>query len=207
MNQGNLNKCDEFGELISAMLDNELTLAERSSLDEHLATCESCRQLGATFADLELLVRSPIEFNESQISSTLRGTFSQHTAADGTVMRKGRYGSSTRTFVAAAIVLIGFVGFVRMVQHQPQLSPVADDLPIARPLQNLSVISHQQRLTQEVTRETLQWELRTMKLELDQLNLSEDQSRRLHQRLTELMNQLEFPKDQFAQPIESGETI
>ncbi len=216
MTSENLTTCDDFGELVSARLDNELSESEQLALDGHLAVCEVCRQRVATFGEIQLLVRSPIEFDGPQVARTLHGVWGHRSTSRHGRLRK--WWSSAGTYATAAVLLLGFVGFIKTVQTEPRQTGStamqtagSEELKLQRgrllPLENLRVISHQQRRTQEMVRETLQWELRAMKLDLEQLELSEDQSTRLHQRVTELMDQLAFPSIRSPKPKHTGETI
>ena len=103
------------------------------------------------------------------------------------------HGATWLTFGTAAVLLLGFVGFVRWLPSMQTNSPAEVVRPVAHTLETLSSISQQQRRTQEMAREALQWELRTLKLELDQLQLPPDESRRFRDRLAELTDQLEYP--------------
>lgn len=180
--------CDDWGELVSARLDHELTASEREAVEAHLATCEPCRQLVSTFEDIDDLVRTPINVDGGRVMALVADDAGHRCERPARGLR--RLGSTFASAGTAAVLLLGFVGLVRWMQADPRGEVVR---PVTYPLETLSTISHQQRRTQEMTREALQWELRTLKLELDQLQLTPDESRRLRGRLAELIRQLEFP--------------
>ncbi len=201
MNQDKHAACEDWGELVSALLDQELTSDERASTEAHLATCAPCRQLASALERVDNLVRTPVHVAPS---CTMPLWTCDHAGrADRRhAGRRGRWSRLASVGTAAAL-LLGLVGTVRWMQTSPSTDVVR---PVARTLDRLSAISQQQRRTQEMTRETLQWELRTLKLELDQLQLTPDESRRLRGRLTELIRQLEIPSVELNARNRSGRT-
>lgn len=65
-----MQKCEEFQALISALLDEEITEAERSALMEHLAQCDDCKarlsdQLAMRDALRSMTAEAPAGFAES----------------------------------------------------------------------------------------------------------------------------------------------
>lgn len=175
--------CEEWAERVSALRDNELSGSEREATAAHLATCDHCRQLTSTMDSIDNLIRTPVDVDANRI-------LTQSMLAGRPRVRGMRgYASNLATLGTAAALLLGFVGLVRWMQPGQDVGHVPE-----RPLEMLRTISYQQRRTQEMAREALQWELRALKLELDQLQLTPDESRQLRDRLTELTRQLEVPE-------------
>ncbi len=54
--------CDQYCELLSARIDNELTVAEEAALNEHLAQCAECAQYEEQLRELERLT---VEWEET----------------------------------------------------------------------------------------------------------------------------------------------
>lgn len=50
-----------YGELISALLDGEISPEEKTALDAHIAGCESCRRLYLAFSSLDAAVADSLE--------------------------------------------------------------------------------------------------------------------------------------------------
>ena len=70
--------CEHCRQLISALVDKELTEGERGSLDEHLAQCSECAQYPEQIRELERLTSEwessamPSEVEEAILSRTNR---------------------------------------------------------------------------------------------------------------------------------------
>jgi anti-sigma factor RsiW len=123
-------------ELISASLTGDLTDGERLQLDEHLATCESCRATLAAFANERRLVSGLAHAPAPQdLSARVRGGIERgRYAAAPWWRRPGRVvaiGASLAT-VAAAILAVVVLGNLRPgpVGHATP-SPSASALPSA----------------------------------------------------------------------------
>ena len=50
-----MNLCEQYGELISAAIDDELSADERSRLEKHLAECVECRGQFQCFEQVDRL--------------------------------------------------------------------------------------------------------------------------------------------------------
>lgn len=68
--------CEQIRQLISALVDKELTEGERGSLDEHLAQCSECAQYSEQIRELERLTS---EWEASQMPSDVEQTITDKT--------------------------------------------------------------------------------------------------------------------------------
>jgi hypothetical protein len=104
-------------ELISASLTGDLTDAERLHLDEHLATCESCRATLAAFADERRLVSGLAHVPAPHdLSARVRGGIERGRYAAAPWWRRPggllAIGGSLAT-VAAALLAVAVIGNLR----------------------------------------------------------------------------------------------
>lgn len=69
-----MSNCLKYEELISAMLDGELTSAEENELTEHIAHCASCRKMYETYKEVfssfqDVMQEPPAELKENVMSA------------------------------------------------------------------------------------------------------------------------------------------
>ena len=191
-----MNPCPDYGPLISASLDGELDHAERKQLDAHLAECEACRQLGARFARTDGLVAVPANVSPVDLCENVQRRVRRQ--------RRRRQLSAIVTYATAACILLGFAGSVLYLQKSDNHGVEVVD--ILEPLTTLQVVSRQEDRTYQSLRESLQWELRALRLEVRQLRLAPDQAAKLIQRIEILMRRIENP-DIPPDKLDAGETI
>lgn len=101
-----MSDCEKYLELISASLDGALTGAERAELDEHLASCPSCRALRE---DLTALRDGCAGWGEEDPPEGFAARVAAAAAAGGApkkVLFLRRYRSLLATAAVAAVVLL-----------------------------------------------------------------------------------------------------
>jgi hypothetical protein len=64
------------------------------------------------------------------------------------------------------------------------------DNDVIGPLQTLQVVSRQEQRTYATMRKLMEWDLRALKLELKQMNLSPDQAEQLGHRIDQLIERV-----------------
>ena len=96
-----MDRCSEMQELISRMLDEELSEREQKELNEHLAHCEECRSLYEAFADVSSILREDLVEPPESLYENVMGEVRR----DAMIKRNRR---RIRGFVtaAAAVLLI-----------------------------------------------------------------------------------------------------
>ena len=100
-----MTDCEKYQELLSAMLDGELTEAEQRALEAHLAECPDCRAMYEAFAAVHAAVSETEELPETLHS----GIMNRVNAAAGTGKKRGtvRYLRPALTAAACLAVVAG----------------------------------------------------------------------------------------------------
>ena len=101
-----MRSCDEFQELISAMLDGELTDAELAEVNAHIAVCEQCRAMYEAFSAVSDALRAV------EVPDTLHDGIIQRVESARKVVRFQKRFRVLRPLVATAACLIVIVGTV-----------------------------------------------------------------------------------------------
>ena len=97
-----MRSCEEYREMISAMLDGELPEAERAALEAHIASCAACAETYDAFAALTL--------PEEEVPETLHAGIMARVAPAQKAMRGQRILARTRAWLTAAACLVFVVG-------------------------------------------------------------------------------------------------
>ena len=194
-----MSACEEYGPLISAMIDDELSADERARVDVHLQSCAACRRRAAVFTELGRLAATPAPLPPSDWRNEI-----EHRAY---VRKRKQRLSWATTYVAAAAVLLAMIGTVwhfrgvhterlavnpktAIVQHD-QDRPPAKESTLTGPLETLQVVSRQEKRTYNAMRRLMAWDLRALKLELKQMDLAPAQIKQLGRRIDMLIDRVE----------------
>jgi anti-sigma factor RsiW len=97
-----MRSCEEYREMISALLDGELPEAERAALEAHIASCAACAETYDAFAALTL--------PEEEVPATLHAGIMARVAPAQKALRGQRILARTRAWLTAAACLVFVVG-------------------------------------------------------------------------------------------------
>ena len=97
-----MRSCEEYREMISALLDGELPEAERAALEAHIASCAACAETYDAFAALTL--------PEEEVPATLHADIMARVAPAQKALRGQRILARTRAWLTAAACLVFVVG-------------------------------------------------------------------------------------------------
>lgn len=100
-----MSRCEEYQELISRMVDGELSDRRKAALEEHIRTCEDCAALYSAFSALsqqigEDLEDVPLDLRENVMAEIRREK----------IRRENRIPAALRGILAAAACLAVIVG-------------------------------------------------------------------------------------------------
>lgn len=100
-----MSRCDEYQELISRMVDDDLTARQRASLEEHIRNCADCAALYNAFSALsrqigEDLEDVPLDLRENVMAEVRREE----------IRRKNRLPRALRGVLAAAACVAVIIG-------------------------------------------------------------------------------------------------
>lgn len=175
-------ECQQLGPALSALIDGELAGTEKSAVAQHLISCDACRQRVRAF---ETVNQSILKRGEAPRVSPARSRWPGHF----------RFAAP---LAAAALLLVG------VLINWPQTPPAEPETLTAeemlRPIQQIHQISQQREHDQTLMLQTMELNLRTMQLELEQLPPGDPQRAVMQQRLDSLMgrvleNQFTFAMD------------
>ena len=183
------SECEQFEMQISEMLDGELSNDEMESVNEHISVCDSCRELRDGFASVNrsvsLLGASSAVAENEQYSETF------------VVIRQKpslkNWFSVLRLVPMAAVAALAIGLFLVMSQPAPEAA--AEQLTpeqFVKPMTDLNRINQQQQRDQELMLRTLGMDLRSLKLELNQLeNAGPEDRTRFENQIEEMLNRVE----------------
>lgn len=100
-----MSRCEEYQELISRMVDGELSDRRRAALEEHIRTCEDCAALYSAFSALSRQIGEDLE----EVPLDLRENVMAEIRREG-IRRKNRIPVALRGVLAAAACLAVIVG-------------------------------------------------------------------------------------------------
>ncbi len=190
MNRENMT-CEPFEELISADLDNDLTAIESEQLSDHLSVCVSCQNLKREFQSLNGLVAGlglatePIADFEQKASGPLAGS--------GIAIRKSaaRVAGGERFWWRAIPLGLAVALLVTIcVVVWPTGSRVEAAEAISVPMLEVAKMNQQAELDQQLMVKMLEFELRSLRLELSQVAGDPELQMLLDQRLSELISRV-----------------
>lgn len=185
----NDQQCEQFEPLVSAMLDGELSPTELDQVNNHLAKCDSCRQLRNKFASVDKSVLRLGEFD----CPTDQGSITETFVITRQKPELKNWLSVWRLVPVAAVAALS-IGMFLVISH-PASKATADQLTpeqFVKPMTDLNRINQQQQRDQELMLRTLGMDLRSLKLELNQLENAGSEDRvRLENQIEEILNRVE----------------
>ena len=189
MNPNNQN-CDDFEPMVSAMIDGELSRDEQGLLSSHLDDCVACRRLLTDFEAVDIAV-------ETLAPASSLATLEKRTETFVLTRQKPSLKSwlSVWRLVPLAAVAALMVGMFLVTTNQTAPVATAEQLTaeqFVKPMTDLNRINHQQQRDQDLMLRTLGMDLRSLKLELKQLeNAAPEERLRLEQQIEKMLHRVE----------------
>lgn len=184
--------CEQFEPLVSAMMDGELSGEELDSVKSHLAVCESCRQLQGDFEAVNHSVVAMV--NDAVHSARENNSYTETFVVTRQKQSLGNWFSPWRLVPLAAVAAL-MVGLFIVTTNQTAPEATAEQLTpeqFVKPMTDLNRINHQQQRDQELMLRTLGMDLRSLKLELKQLeNAGPEERTRFENQIEEMLTRVE----------------
>jgi len=185
MNSDN-QRCAPFEPMVSAMIDNELSVEEQTLLLKHVDECDSCRQLMAEFESVNACVDSLAVAKDSAQTETFIITRQKPTLKPWI---------SVWRLVPLAAVATLMIGLFIVTTNQTAPKATAEQLTaeqFVKPMTDLNRINQQQQRDQALMLRTLGMDLRSLKLELMQLeNAGPEDRKRLEQQIEQMLQRVQ----------------
>ncbi|WP_075082227.1 zf-HC2 domain-containing protein [Mariniblastus fucicola] len=185
--------CEDFEPLVSAMIDGELSASELLLVNGHLEGCESCRRLRAEFVTLDASISL----------QTLAGEERENTLTETFVVTRQKQSIRNWMSVWRLIPLAGvaalMIGLFLVTTHSAPQATAEQLTPeqFVKPMTDLNRINHQQQRDQELMLRTLGMDLRSLKLELKQLeNTGPEDRTRFENQIEAMLKRVEQFEDQ-----------
>ena len=171
------SNCETCQPLISAMLDGELTTAENDELDLHLQQCADCQIQVERFRAVNGAVRQ------------LSNPTIVKTELSKQVM--SRSFSIWRTIpLAAAATLLVCLAIGTWPNPQPAKAEHVSAEQFVKPMEDLAYLNLQEQSDQELMLRTLGMDLRSLKLEINQLESGSVERLRLEQQIDAMIEKV-----------------
>ncbi|MFK7767442.1 MAG: zf-HC2 domain-containing protein [Mariniblastus sp.] len=205
-NKANLKpSCEEFEVLISAMIDGELLPTKLESLQAHLDICTNCREQATTFKTIDSLVAIGVE--SIGMGSIGMGSIGMQSPSDNETptlanvkvtrpnlkvsARPNRWLSIRRLVpLAAAATLLICLAFTAIQNPKPVTAEQVSPEQFVQPVRDLHFINLQQQRDQELMLRTLKMDLRSLKLEINQLEPGSDERIKLVQQIDSMLEKV-----------------
>lgn len=186
-----MTRCETRFEALSALLDGELVGAEQAELEQHLQRCARCRseleRLEAADGLLVGVVPEPSAELEIKIRRALAAVPDAEPGPAAPMSRRGL--RSVARYASAALVLIAVSLVILVTSDQAGASRAVE------PLVAIEALNEQAEKDQQTLFQTLEWELRSLRLELACMELGAAESELLNSRLESLLHAVEQAED------------
>jgi len=157
------SNCESFEILISAMLDNELDANEQNELESHLANCCSCQNLVQSYQQVNTMVdRLSVDWSVPEKLNHEK----QHSLKTSGVKRFSIW--RLIPLAAAAMLLVSFT-IAAWPNPQPAKAEQISSDQFVEPMKEIQFLNMEKQRDQELMLRTLGMDLRSLKLELNQL--------------------------------------
>jgi negative regulator of sigma E activity len=169
------SQCEIFEPLISAMLDGELTETEQNELLAHLDECSTCRAQVQAFQNVDQAVSSmnstAIAYEESLEKTKSTDRLSNgKLSVDRSIVAHPSTWSWWRVIpLAVAASLLAILSITIINGPTPAKADQVTPEQIVKPMKELHLINLQQQRDQELMLRTLGMDLRSLKIEIAQL--------------------------------------
>ena len=108
-----MSRCEEYQELISRLLDGDLTVRERVALEEHIRSCPDCAALYSAFSAISKQVAGDLEEAPLDLRANVMAEIRREE-----IRKKNRMPAALRGVLAAAACLAIIVGISLGVSPQ-----------------------------------------------------------------------------------------
>lgn len=153
--------CEDFEMLLSCCLDGEISADEQEQLIPHLAICDSCRERKNQFESINRAVYQLGEPTENRfITKRIGPSGVEPLPARDSILSYSRQRLGYATLAATAVIVL------LTLNVNDFFAPRANANELAGPMAALVEINSERIRDQEFLRETLELDLRTLKLEL-----------------------------------------
>ena len=171
----NHSNCESYEPLISAMIDGELETVERNDLNSHLQNCATCKQRVIAFEQVDAAIATLSHdsgFAETPACATPYATakppFDMRPPKSAAPRKKQRLIWRLVPIAAAATLLIG-LAIATWSNPQPASAEPISSSQFVEPMKELHLLNRGKQRFQGVMLQTLDLDLRTLKLELNLL--------------------------------------
>ena len=173
--------CEYFEILISSAIDGEASEDERVELADHLDHCHGCRQRKLNFEMVNTRLAEVVMPDDFSVVASAATYFPGKKKQ--IVSRSRKFRLTVLASAAAVAILMMNLTF----ENEP-----GSRTDVVTPLVQLAEINSQRLRDQELMRESLEYELRTLKLQTE--SLDENNAREILDRIDRLMEKIEGAK-------------
>jgi hypothetical protein len=185
------SECKIYEPLVSVMLDDELTQTEQERLQVHLDRCPSCQHLLDTFSQVDesvgLLSGVPTERVK-----TINLVGSDRSVSNHKPPAKKRLAFSAWRLIplAVAATILVCLGITMLPTPNPVTAEQVSPEEVVRPFKELHLINLQQQRDQELMLRTLGMDLRSLRLEIAQLETGSEEQENLKQQINAMIEKV-----------------
>ncbi len=168
------NGCETFEPLVSALIDGELNESETDAVESHLQNCHACQQLKRSFLILSNTIASQ-QIYEFEASQSFMEDMAPRNGISAPLPQKvpneqRRHWSLPWLVPIAIAASLLIWGAISMIPEKTNSVDTASVDSIAQPLADFQMINQQKQRDQQLMLKTMELELRSLRIELDQLD-------------------------------------
>lgn len=182
------NECEQFGELISGLIDGELNVSETEKVTLHLNRCEVCRITQAHFEMVDQAIQSPQGLAPSKQDSSLP-VATKPTPPRRSVREDNRNLFRRRLWMPVSLTSAAMVVLALSILW-PTEEAGAETTDVQLPtleLHKLEQINQDTRETADETLRTIELQLRMMRVDAKHLDSSNENEARLQSEIDRLL--------------------
>lgn len=185
------SECQIYEPLVSVMLDGELDQFEQQQLQKHLDGCPSCQHLLETFSNVDEAV-GLLSGRRNENAATYDSVSIDRPISKFERPAKKRLAFSAWRLIplAVAATVLVCLGMTMLPTPSPVTAEQVSPEEVVRPIKELHLINSQQQRDQELMLRTLGMDLRSLRLEIAQLDSASDEQQNLENQINAMIEKV-----------------
>ncbi|MFT7631396.1 MAG: putative anti-sigma-YlaC factor YlaD [Mariniblastus sp.] len=182
------SSCECFEPMISAMLDGELNSPEQLKLNAHLSQCSACRELAGVFSQVDASV-SHLSLQQITTDAAALAAPTKHKL--DRPHSKSHFSIWRMLPLAVAATLLVCLTIVSWPNSTPANADQITPAQFIEPMTDLHVLNFEKQKDQDLMLRTLNMDLRSLRIELSQLESSNEDREKINSQIDAMIKKVE----------------